>query len=241
MAEDPLQLDAAHSMRFARRLMAKFEGVSDHEQRGFLLREWCMAHEPDVTVRGLREIVRLALRGEGREVWLAVSAALCSDTLPYGYVRELYRAAREEQLTVMQALLIAGNRSYKRAEETAFARDKVLEEMTLGERKAKARLGDRAMLERLLFDHDASVLTILLRNPKLTEDDVLRLSSKRPNRATSLTAIALNYRWFRRGTIRRALLLNPYAPLRISVSVLPLMSVQELDEVSREPTLLLRD
>ena len=237
MEEDSAQLDVSHSVRFARRLMAKFEGVTDHEQRSFLLREWCTAHEPHATVLGLREVVRLALSGEGREVWLAVSAALCSDALPYPYVRELYRAAREEQLTVMQALLIAGNRSYKRAEETAFARDKVLEELTLGERKAKARLGDRAILERLLYDPDVSVLTILLNNPKLTEDDVLRLASKRPNRPQVLAQIALTYRWFRRGSVQRALLLNPYAPLRISVSILPLLSVQQLYDVSRDGSL----
>ena len=126
---------------------------------------------------------------------------------------------------MMQALLIAGNRSYKRAEGAAFARDKVLEEMTLGERKAKARLGDRAMLGTSFSTMTRRCLrsSFVTQN---TEDDVLRLSSKRPNRPASLTAIALNYRWFRRGTIRRALLLN-YAPLRISVSVLPLMSVRE--------------
>ena len=129
MEEDSAQLDVSHSVRFARRLMAKFEGVTDHEQRSFLLREWCTAHEPHATVLGLREVVRLALSGEGREVWLAVSAP-CALTrcLTRMYANSIVRLARSSSRLCKRS--IAGNRSYKHAEETAFARDKVLEELS---------------------------------------------------------------------------------------------------------------
>ena len=103
--------------------------------------------------------------------------------------------------------------------------------MTLGERKAKARTQDKEMLGRLLFDPDPAVVHILLRNPRLTEGDVLKLASKRPNRPGVLIEIADVGRWVIRSSIRRAIVLNPYAPSRLAVTLMPLMTIQELTEL----------
>ena len=54
--------------------------------------------------------------------------------------------------------------------------------LTLGERKSLARRPDRAMLDRLLHDPHPDVIRRLLRNPRLTEDDVVRLAARRPGR-----------------------------------------------------------
>jgi len=75
------------------------------------------------------------------------------------------------------------------------------------------------------------VVHILLRNPRITEADVLKLASKRPNRPDVLVEIADVARWVIRSNIRRAIVLNPYAPSRLAVTLMPLMTVQELTEL----------
>jgi hypothetical protein len=100
--------------------------------------------------------------------------------------------------------------------------------MSLGERKAKARTQQKNILDRLLFDPDPQVLKILLRNPRLTHLDVVKLASKRPNRPEILVEIADVPRWIIRAQIRRAMVLNPYAPARLAVVLMPLMTLQEL-------------
>ncbi|MGD8863380.1 MAG: hypothetical protein PVI30_25425, partial [Myxococcales bacterium] len=51
---------------------------------------------------------------------------------------------------------------------------------SLGERKALARRNDRDLITRVLRDPHPDVIRILLGNPALTEEDVVRLCARRP-------------------------------------------------------------
>ena len=103
--------------------------------------------------------------------------------------------------------------------------------LTLGERKSLARKPDRALLERLLADPHPAVIQRVLRNPRLTEDDVLRVAARRPCRADVLAEIAREPRWAHRPRIRLALVLNPSTPRSIGVAATSLLSRAELREV----------
>jgi len=50
-------------------------------------------------------------------------------------------------------------------------------------------------------------------------------------------------RWVIRSNIRRAIVLNPYAPSRLAVTLMPLMAVQELMELRADASVqrLVRD
>ncbi|MDP6945089.1 MAG: hypothetical protein QF464_13150, partial [Myxococcota bacterium] len=217
----------------ARALSLKLNSVSDHDQRAFLLREYVKTAGPDGAVRGLHVLIKSAMRGEHRGAWVAVAIAICAEALPYDMMESLYRAARKAELDIVRLLMVGGNACLKTARDGEFGRDDFIENLTLGERKAKARLRDRNALDRLLYDPEPSVVRILLGNPRLTEDHVLKLASRRPNRAAALAEIARDPRWLSRGTIQRALALNPYTPIRITLTLLPLFSVQELHELSQ--------
>ena len=52
--------------------------------------------------------------------------------------------------------------------------------------------------------------------------------------ATALAEIARDPKWLSRGGVQRALALNPYTPIRITLTLLPLFSTQELHELSRD-------
>jgi hypothetical protein len=108
--------------------------------------------------------------------------------------------------------------------------------LTLGERKSLARKPDRRMMDRLLRDPHPDVIRQLLVNPKLTEDDVLCLASRRPVRPDVLTQIARSTKWVHRARIRIALVLNPDTPPGIAAPLVGLLMRHELRLVATSTT-----
>jgi hypothetical protein len=105
--------------------------------------------------------------------------------------------------------------------------------LTLGERKFLARRPDRDTLQRLMSDTHPDVISRVLRNPRLTEDDVVRLAARRPGNRTVLAEIARATHWLRRSRVRVALLLNPATPPDIAVRIAGLLLRTELQLVAR--------
>lgn len=109
--------------------------------------------------------------------------------------------------------------------------------LALGERKSLARRRDRQLLARVLRDPHPDVIRVLLGNPALTQDDVVRLVARRPIVGDVLREVAASVRWIARGAVRAALLKNPYAPLDISLPLVPLATSTELAELAASPEL----
>jgi hypothetical protein len=103
--------------------------------------------------------------------------------------------------------------------------------LTLGERKTLARGHDRFMLDRLLRDPHPLVIRNVLSNPRITEEDVVRLAARRPTYADVQSEIAKAVKWSVRPRVRIALVQNPYTPPGISVPLLALCVRPELDQV----------
>jgi hypothetical protein len=103
--------------------------------------------------------------------------------------------------------------------------------LTLGERKSMARRPNRKVLEQVLTDPHPAVIRNLLRNPKLTELDVLRLAARRPNQADVLREIYKDRKWSARYRVKLALARNPYASPDMVLKILPQLMRQDLDEM----------
>ena len=78
-----------------------------------------------------------------------------------------------------------------------------------------------------------SVIRQLLENPKLTEDDVVRLATRRPAQAATLRELANSPKWLCRGRVRMSILLNPGASPALTYPLLGVCSRTELREVTR--------
>jgi hypothetical protein len=100
--------------------------------------------------------------------------------------------------------------------------------LTLGERKALARRPTRKAMEKLLADPHPVVIRTLLQNPKVTEDDVLRLAARRPNDPSVLAVVAASPRWAHRVKVRLAIVLNPDTPVAVAIPLLALLVRSEL-------------
>lgn len=107
-------------------------------------------------------------------------------------------------------------------------------EVTLGERKALARRPDRDTMQRLLTDTHPAVIQRCLRNPRITEDDVVRLAARRPGHRDVLVEIARST-WTHRPRVRMALVLNPATPEEIAARIAGLLLRPELALVVGSP------
>jgi hypothetical protein len=103
--------------------------------------------------------------------------------------------------------------------------------VSLGERKSLARRHDRELIARVIRDPHPDVMRILLGNPRLTETDVLRLCARRPVATEVLREVFRCARWIVCYPIKVALVMNPYAPLDVSLQLLPLLHEQDLKRV----------
>ncbi len=104
-------------------------------------------------------------------------------------------------------------------------------ELTVGERRSLARRPNRRAFDRLLSDPHPLVMRTLLHNPRLTEDDVVRLVVKRPLRSAVIDELAQCPGWLVRPRVRMTLLHNPGTPSSVTLPLLALCKRDELVEI----------
>lgn len=159
------------------------------------------------------------------------------DRLPYPQRRAIYEAAEAHGLAACMDLLS----STQTLGEVPPAEPRPLvpgtRPLTLGERKSLARSWDRTVLERLLADPHADVVRLLLGNPHVTEDDILRIATARHASAMVLGLVLRSRRFGTAPRIRRALVRNPKLPQATALRLLGLLNRRELEEIARDPHL----
>jgi hypothetical protein len=163
---------------------------------------------------------------------LLVVAMLLAATGDSPFVERLRQHAEERRLLSLARLLRRGGDPIARPlSEPPIPDYGTGRELTVGERRSLARSNDRKVLSKLLRDPHPLVLRQLLGNPRLTEDDVVRLAARRPLPASTVEALADSPRWLRSQRIRLTLLLNPGTPEAVSMPLLAVCTRCELVEV----------
>jgi hypothetical protein len=156
--------------------------------------------------------------------------------LPYAFRAELYRAAHEaEDDQVMRVL--RSSSPMERADDAALRLPKEVEDIPLGTRRTLAKGADKDLLDLLALDWDPTVIANLLRNPKIIEEDVVRIAARRPVAASSLIAVYECPRWSRNPRVRVALARNPYTPVDVAIQALGTIPLANLREMRRDPDL----
>lgn len=115
--------------------------------------------------------------------------------------------------------------------------DGKMELITLGERRAMSKGWVKDKLDRLLSDPDPIVIANILNNPRITEKEIVKIASKRPNSPKILMLISTHKKWGTRYTIKKALVQNPYTPPRISLGLLEFLFTQDLKQVAKDDNL----
>lgn len=198
---------------------------------------------PAGLVAGALEVVladATAREGAALGLLIALSAALAPADMAEVRARVAEAALEAGHLVVAEilgargAVQLASDDELERVPD--FGRGRPL---ALGERKSLARRRDRQLLARVIRDPHPDVIRVLLGNPALTQEDVVRLVARRPIAADVLREVASSVRWVARGPVRAALLKNPYAPLELVLPLVPLATSTELAELASSPELSL--
>ncbi len=113
-------------------------------------------------------------------------------------------------------------------DEYDFVEGRELDYLTLGEKRSLARTHIRDKLDRLLYDTNPLVVKNILENPSLTEPDVLKMASRRPNHEKVLATIYQNDRWISSYDVKTAIVRNPYTPVPIALGLLLFLKQQDL-------------
>lgn len=170
---------------------------------------------------------------DSREALLIV-AMLLAQNGDSPFVERLRQHAEERHLLSLARLLRRGGEppvSGRARSEPPVPDYGTGRELTVGERRSLARSPNRRVLEKLLRDPHPLVLRQLLGNPRLTEDDVVRLAARRPLSSAVVEALAESPRWLRRPRVRLTLLLNPGTPEAVSMPLLAVCTRCDLLEV----------
>lgn len=202
-----------------------------------VVRSWDVA----VLATALDEVCERAEQAspDAREALLAVVDALNADGMDE-VVQRLREQAAGESLLALERLIRPPAKSTRPPGATPASRAKVPDDgkgrpLTLGERKSLARRPDRETMQRLLADPHPAVIHRLLRNPRVLEDDVVRLAAKRPGRSDVLAEIARSTKWVHRPRVRMALVMNPATPPEMAARIVGLLLRPELELVAGSP------
>lgn len=228
------RVDDAH--RLARRLAV----LPEPAMRVAALCERLLACEP-AEAAWLLDALATAGRAGGPPYDVSLLAAIelaGSERLTYAQRRAIYEAAERLGLEACKELLFSSAPS-------ALDRDAAAPRpltpgtrpLTLGERKSLARSWKRDVLERLLVDPHVDVIELLLANPRLTEDDVLRIATARRASAGVLELVMNARRWNVRARVRQALLRNPKLPEANALRLVGLCNRTELRVLATDPAL----
>ena len=226
----------------AARWCATIASLREHGLRvGFARNEVYTADLPEAAY-ALNDIAMAAeLSGERERGVLNAFVPLLVDPEHLPRLAQFRALARAEQLSGLSRLLRTTTRAGHQldrdgpdggsAQPQGRARD-----LTLGERRALARRPSRAQLNRLIDDPHPLVVRILLGNPRITEDDVVRMAARRPARAP--VAVEIAKARVRSARVRMAVVQNPGTPPAVSVPLLSLLSRPELSQVARAADLI---
>jgi hypothetical protein len=193
--------------------------------------------DPAEAARVLDAALRRARTGSATEAgvaWAICQAVRPELGVPYEHLADIYAEARKADL-LAAALLVTP--LPKRVAPDGNPSSAGAGELSLGYRRALARTLSPAALDRLAADADAGIVRELLRNPRLTEKEVMRLATRRPARQDVLEIIAAS-RFGQRPTVKTALARNPYCPPALALRLLAHLPGKALREMADDGTLL---
>jgi hypothetical protein len=202
--------------------------------------------EPTAWVEALAAIITRAHTVDDAaalETVETIAHAVAEPSLSYETKKRLYVAATERGLPAVARLFLGasppGELPAQLAKQLGPERplrpaDKPL---TLGERKSLARTHRREQLLLLLRDPHPMVVAILIENPHVTEQDIVKMAAMRPAVPESLAKIAAHPRWSVRHAVKRALVLNPATPLADAIRIATTLRAPDLAEIAADHSL----
>jgi hypothetical protein len=147
--------------------------------------------------------------------------------------------ARAEELTSAAGEESTGELDQHKAKEADFQDDgfdeagstglyQMIQHMTVGDKIKLALTGNKEARGTLLKQSNKVVSRSVVRNPRITEDEIVKITQTRSVSDEILREIARNDEWLKSYPIKRGLAFNPKTPVQVSLRLLAKLNVKDL-------------
>lgn len=106
-------------------------------------------------------------------------------------------------------------------------------EMKMAQKLKLALTGNKSAREILVKDSNRLVSSAVLKNPRVTEDEVLRVANSKGASEELLRSIGRNKEWLKNYNVRLGMIGNPKTPLTISMKLLDTMNEKDLAKIAK--------
>lgn len=110
---------------------------------------------------------------------------------------------------------------------------KIVGSLSMGQKVKLALSGNKSAREVLIKDSNKMIAVAVLKNPRITEEEVLRLTSSRGTPEDLLRQVARNKEWVKNYNVKLGIITNPKTPLTISVKMLDHMYDKDLVKLAK--------
>jgi hypothetical protein len=110
---------------------------------------------------------------------------------------------------------------------------KQIDNLTVGQKIKLALTGDKEARVLLLKDSNKQITANVLKNPRITEDEILKLTTTKGTPDELLRLIATDKEWMKSYKIKSTLVLNPRTPLRITIRLITQLKDKDLANMSK--------
>ncbi len=119
-------------------------------------------------------------------------------------------------------------------EETdALSKYQLLQEMSVSEKIKMALTGDKEWRTLLIREPNKQVCTAVLKNPRITEGEVLGVAKNRSAQEELIRIILLNRDWIKLYDMKKALVNHPRTPLQQAIKFMGFLTERDIKELSK--------
>lgn len=225
--------------QYADRLVMSHTTIPERTMRTMVLTRKLLALPDDILVDIVNDVFMRARPGDINRARFILSVVDIFKTVETAPMRllALYHLSVSRGHTTTAHIFMAPAPKKIPFDEYDFVEGRDMDYLTLGEKRSLARTHIRDRLDRLLYDTNPLVVKNILENPSLTEPDVLKMASRRPNSEKVLVTIYRNDRWVSSYDVKTAIVRNPYTPVPIALGLLLFLKQQDLTEIAADSTL----
>lgn len=107
-----------------------------------------------------------------------------------------------------------------------------IHQMSVAEKIKYATRGNKEARTILLKDSSKLVVAAVIKSPKMTEDEILKIAQNKQANDEAIRLITFNKEWLKNYSIRLALINNPKTPPGIAMRLMPFLSKKDLKDLS---------
>ncbi len=118
-------------------------------------------------------------------------------------------------------------------EEESLSKYQQIQEMLVADKIKMALTGDKEWRTLLIRESNKQVNTAVLRNPRISEGEVLTIAKNRSSSDELIRIILLNRDWVKLYDMKKALIIHPRTPLQAAMRFMTFLSEKDIKELAK--------